>query len=156
LNPPNARAAFQSGAVDAWSIWDPFLAAAEVDSNARELVSGKGLSSHREFYFGRKDYLENNPQVVGLILAALNEAGARALKDPQGTAAFLSDKLGIDYNILLQAQLRNSHYNALPLTDEVIAEQQQAADFLYAQGIILKPVKIADAVYHPEISKGAP
>lgn len=156
LNPPNAGAAFQSGTVDAWSIWDPFYAAAEVDSDARVLVSGKGLSQHREFYFGRKDYLEKNPQIIGQVLAVLNETGERVLKDPNGTAAFLSDKLGIDYNILLRSQLRNSHYDAFPLTDQVIAEQQKAADFLFKQGIILKPVKISDAVYHPETSKGMP
>jgi sulfonate transport system substrate-binding protein len=156
LNPPNARAAFQSGTVDAWSIWDPFFAAAEIGSGARVLVSDKAFSSHREYYFGRKDYLEKNPEIVGRILAVLNETGERALKDPQGTAAFLSDKLGIPYEILLRWQLRNSHYDAFPLTDKVIAEQQQAADFLFQQGVILKPVKIADAVYRPETSKGTP
>ena len=156
LNPPNARAAFESGTVDAWSIWDPFFAAAEVGSGARVLVSGKAFLSQREFYFGRKDYLEKNPKVVGRILAVLNETGERALKDPTETVAFLSDKLGIDPDILLRAQLRKTSYDAFPLTDQVIAEQQHAADFLFKQGIISKPVKIADAVYHPETLKGSP
>jgi sulfonate transport system substrate-binding protein len=30
LQPADARAAFESGAIDAWVIWDPFLAAAEL------------------------------------------------------------------------------------------------------------------------------
>lgn len=150
LNPPNARAAFQSGTVDAWSIWDPFFAAAEVGSGARVLISGKGISPHREFYFGRKDYLEQNPAVVDRLLAVLNVSGERALKDPDGTAGFLADKLGISLDILTRSQARNTRYNAYPLTPAVIAEQQQVADFLFNQGIILKPVKIADAVFHPE------
>jgi sulfonate transport system substrate-binding protein len=153
LNPPNARAAFQSGTVDAWSIWDPFFAAAEVDSQARVLVSGRAFSTHREFYFGRKDYLEKNPAVVAPVLSTLNETGERALKDPNGTAAFLTDKLGIKSDILLRSQLRNTRYDAFPLTEAVIAEQQQVADFLFKQGVILKSIKVADAVYHPVESK---
>ncbi|WP_142978114.1 ABC transporter substrate-binding protein, partial [Klebsiella pneumoniae] len=33
LPPADARAAFQRGAIDAWVIWDPFLA--EVETNAK-------------------------------------------------------------------------------------------------------------------------
>lgn len=154
LNPPNARAAFQSGTVDAWSIWDPFFAAAEVDSGARVLISGRAFSPHREFYFGRKDYLEKNPGVVSPVLATLNETGERALKDAKGTAAFLSDKLGIKADILLRSQLRNTRYDAFPLTDEVIAEQQQVADFLFKQGVILKSIKVSDAIFHSADAKG--
>ena len=35
LPPADARAAFERGAVDAWVIWDPFLAAAEAATGAR-------------------------------------------------------------------------------------------------------------------------
>ena len=37
LAPPDAAAAFVRGAVDAWSIWDPFLAIAELKQKARAL-----------------------------------------------------------------------------------------------------------------------
>ena len=49
LQPPDARAALQSGAVDAWAVWDPFLAAAEIDAQARSLTAGLRLSPHREY-----------------------------------------------------------------------------------------------------------
>ena len=54
LQPPEARAAFQSGAVDAWAVWDPYFSAAELQLNARTLATGKGLTGFREFYFARK------------------------------------------------------------------------------------------------------
>ena len=38
LPPADARAAFERGAVDAWVIWDPFLAAAEKQLGARVLA----------------------------------------------------------------------------------------------------------------------
>ncbi len=34
----DARAAFERQAIDAWAIWDPFLSAAQSQSNARLLV----------------------------------------------------------------------------------------------------------------------
>jgi sulfonate transport system substrate-binding protein len=43
LPPADARAAFEQGAVDAWVIWDPFQAAAEVAIEARELRNGEAL-----------------------------------------------------------------------------------------------------------------
>ena len=38
LAPADARAAFESGAVDAWSIWDPYLAAAQTTLGAKTLT----------------------------------------------------------------------------------------------------------------------
>jgi sulfonate transport system substrate-binding protein len=94
LQPSEARAALQSGSVDAWAIWDPFYAAAEIDGQARVLRSGEGLSAHREYYFARKDFLVAHPEIVTPLLEALQETGERALKDPTATATFLAAKLG--------------------------------------------------------------
>jgi len=43
LPPVEARAAFDSGNVDAWVIWDPFLTVARVATKARTLVDSGGL-----------------------------------------------------------------------------------------------------------------
>ncbi|HVV42953.1 MAG TPA: ABC transporter substrate-binding protein [Nitrobacter sp.] len=40
LAPADARAAFECGAIDAWVIWDPYYAAAEIGLGAREIVDG--------------------------------------------------------------------------------------------------------------------
>src|SRR5450830_1703198 len=50
LPPPDARAAFQKGAVDAWIIWDPFLASAQKTLEARLLVDGNGIVNNRQYY----------------------------------------------------------------------------------------------------------
>src|SRR5437667_6407 len=52
LAPSDARAAFEKGALDAWGIWDPYYAAAEIDGHARVLTTGQGLSSNNSFYLG--------------------------------------------------------------------------------------------------------
>ena len=62
LAPADARAAFERGAVDAWVIWDPFLAAAEAATGARTLSDGTGIVSNYQFYFSSKKFLESNSE----------------------------------------------------------------------------------------------
>jgi sulfonate transport system substrate-binding protein len=147
LQPSDARAAFQSGSVDAWAIWDPFYAAAEIDGKARVLRSGEGLSAHREFYFARKDFLAAHPEIVTPLLAALRETGERALKDPAATAKFLASRLGISDAIMLKSELRKPRYGAEPMSPESIAEQQQVADTFFQLGLVPKAVRAGDAVF---------
>lgn len=149
LSPPDGRAAFQAGKVGAWGIWDPFFAAAEVSASARVLVPGKGLTPHREFYFGRKEYAEEHPEVVAAFLDVLNVSGQKAESDPKATAAFLANKLGLPLPVLERSELRKKRYYAHPLTPEIVAEQQGVADLFLAQGLIKKPIQVASAVYRP-------
>jgi sulfonate transport system substrate-binding protein len=147
LQPSEARAALQSGSVDAWAIWDPYYAAAEVDGEARVLRNGEGLSAHREFYFARKDFLAAHPETVAPLLAALRETGERALKDPAATAKFLASKLGVGEAVMLKSELRKPRYGAEPMSPESIGEQQQVADMFFQLGIVPKAIRTGDVVF---------
>jgi hypothetical protein len=53
--PPAERAPpSNAAAVDAWVIWDPFLAAAEKQLGARVLADGKGLVANHQFYLAAR------------------------------------------------------------------------------------------------------
>ncbi|MDP0919287.1 ABC transporter substrate-binding protein, partial [Klebsiella pneumoniae] len=54
LPPADARAAFERGAVDAWAIWDPFLAAVEKQSGARLLLDGRGVVNNYAYYLAER------------------------------------------------------------------------------------------------------
>src|SRR5215217_7029696 len=45
LQPADAKAAFEGGSVDAWSIWDPYYAAEENDSGARTIATDESTGS---------------------------------------------------------------------------------------------------------------
>src|SRR5271168_3840552 len=55
LAPPDAAAAFIRGAVDAWSIWDPFLAIAELKQKARALPLDRTISAQNSFFLVNGD-----------------------------------------------------------------------------------------------------
>ena len=69
LPPADARAAFEQGAVDAWVIWDPFLAAAQAATGARQLTDGTGLVANHQFYLASRAFADAQPDVVKAILA---------------------------------------------------------------------------------------
>ncbi|HEY0790576.1 MAG TPA: aliphatic sulfonate ABC transporter substrate-binding protein [Chthoniobacterales bacterium] len=149
LQPPEARAAFQAGAVDAWAVWDPFFSAAELQLNARTLATGQGLTGFREFYFTSRAYLQGPAaETLPVILATLREAGQRVRADVKGTASFLADKLGIPAAVLERSEARTQYHTLLPITPEVVAEQQGVADTFTRLGIIPKPIRVSDDVYN--------
>lgn len=58
LPPSDARAAFEKGSVDAWVIWDPFLAAAEKALDATVLADATGVVGNRAYYFSSLGYVD--------------------------------------------------------------------------------------------------
>ncbi|MBG9233602.1 sulfonate ABC transporter substrate-binding protein, partial [Bacteroides ovatus] len=56
LTPADARAAFVQRSVDAWVIWDPYLAAAERQLGARVVANGDGLVRNTQYYLAARKY----------------------------------------------------------------------------------------------------
>lgn len=149
LQPSDARAALQSGAVDAWAVWDPFLAAAEVDTQARSITEGMRLSPHREYYFGRREFVEANPALLSALLDVLQVSGQQAMSDPKATAAFLAPKLGLSLEVMERSEERKQRYGGEPLSGQAVADQQAVADAFLKLGLIPKAIRVEDLVYHP-------
>lgn len=153
LPPADARAAFERGAVDAWVIWDPFLAAAEKQLGARVLADGrtadgKNVVSNHQFYLASRPYAQARPDIVTTILDELAQLGAWAEKNPKETTAVLTRETGLDPAVLELAVSRFS-YGAKPVTADVLAEQQRIADAFQTLRLIPKPIRVADAAWVP-------
>ncbi|HET6160241.1 MAG TPA: sulfonate ABC transporter substrate-binding protein [Dongiaceae bacterium] len=148
LPPADARAAFESGAVDAWAIWDPFYAAAQAATGARTLADGTDLVSNHQFFLSEKKFTAANPQVVDAILDSLKEIDGWAKGKSDEVAAELSPKVGIPAPILKSAVERLA-YGLQPVTPEVIAEQQKIADTFFKLGLLPKQINVADVVRKP-------
>ena len=146
LAPADARAAFERGAVDAWVIWDPFLAAAEAATGARTLADGTGLVSNYQFYLSTRTFAAGNQKAVQAVLDELREVDNWVQTDTKAAAAQLSGPTGIPAPVLEVALARQS-YGAGPLSEEAVKSQQTVADTFYSLGLLPKPVTVADAVW---------
>ena len=148
LAPADARAAFERGAVDAWVIWDPFQAAAEAATGARTLADGTGIASNYQFYLSSKKFLKSDPGIVDLVLAQLSEVDDWAKGDIHAVADQLAPTIGLPVGVV-EIALKRQAYGIKPITDSVIADQQQVADTFFALGLLPKQIKISDVARRP-------
>jgi len=152
LPPADARAAFERGAVDAWVIWDPFLAAAEKQLGARVLADGRGLVANHQFYLAARPYADKRPQVIQAIVEELARLDRWAEGDPKAVAAFLGPQIGLDVGIAEVAAARFA-YGIVPISTAVAVEQQKIADAFFELKLIPKAIRIADAL--PAVARTA-
>jgi sulfonate transport system substrate-binding protein len=145
LPPADARAAFESGAVDAWVIWDPFQAAAEVAIEARELRNGEGIVPNHQFYLGARTFVDGHSQAVDIVIEAVAEIDEWAKANTKAAAAELAPSVGIPEDVLAIALERQS-YGVKAIDDAVVTQQQAIADTFFDLGLIPNKISIADAV----------
>jgi sulfonate transport system substrate-binding protein len=145
LAPADARAAFETGAVDAWVIWDPYQASAEVTLAARTLADGTGVVPNNQFYLARKAFAETNPQIVDAVIDAVVATDRWAEGNSAAVAAQLSAGIGIPAPVL-EIALKRQTYGIKPLDDATVAQQQSIADTFYALGLLPKPLQVSAIV----------
>ncbi|HAC68911.1 MAG TPA: aliphatic sulfonate ABC transporter substrate-binding protein, partial [Pseudomonas sp.] len=127
LPPADARAAFASGSVDAWVVWDPYLAAIQQSQPVRVLADYKGLLHANSFYEGSRRFASAHPEAIRLLLAELAKAGAWANAHKPEVSRILAAQIGLPEAVIATWQAR-TRYGATALTPEIIAVQQQTAD----------------------------
>ena len=146
LTPSDARAAFERGALDAWGIWDPYYAAAEIDGKARVLSTGQGLSSNNSYYLASRA-LTQQPAVLKALFDAASAADAWVKSNRSETAHFLSAASGLPLSTTIRFIERRTAGPITRLKDADIADQQRVADTFARLALIPRPLRVADAVW---------
>ncbi|WP_088888847.1 aliphatic sulfonate ABC transporter substrate-binding protein [Leptolyngbya ohadii] len=141
LPPADARAAFEQGNVDAWSIWDPFLAVAEGTGTIRNLSLGR---ERRTYFLASQQFANNQPESVKTILAAAKENGQWAKQNFRQVAEQFSGEIKVDAKILEKVYQRRS-WEVLPVDAQIQQAQQQVADAFYKAQIIPNSLDVKTA-----------
>jgi sulfonate transport system substrate-binding protein len=156
LQPADGRVAFEKGAIDAWAIWDPFLATVQSRSGARVLTDGGKIGvSYRRFYLASAAYAQRRPDVLTQVTEKLRKAGEWVKQQPKEAASILSVPFGLDVATLELANSRRS-YAVAPVDDAALAEQQKIADSFAGAKLLPKQIDVRDnAVWRqtPEAAK---
>jgi len=146
LPPSDARAAFQRGAVDAWVIWDPYLAEVETHEKARLVKNAEGLVPHYTFYLASRKFADTYPQTAEKVVDELKQLSDWANKNPDGAADILSTSTGLDKAIWAKAVARMP-FGAERMTPEVFKEQQALADKFSEIGLLPVKVNVSSATW---------
>ena len=154
LPPPDAAAAFKTGSIDAWSIWDPYLAIAEADPLTRVLATAEGIVDSWSFYLANGDFANANPDVITTIIDELKVVGNEAQGKFDETAAALSEITGVPVDVTRVTLARRGANlgNVSLVGDDAIAYQQALADEFHDLKILPKKLAVADIVWRPKAS----
>ncbi|AWN44149.1 aliphatic sulfonate ABC transporter substrate-binding protein [Methylobacterium durans] len=146
LAPADAAAAFSRGSIDAWTIWDPYFAIAEVQPGARVLVRSTDIARPNNFFLANRGTAETKPIVLAEVIDALAGVARWCEANRGEVAAILSKGTGVPLPATRRAVDRTD-YVIGPMSPAAAVEQQRIADRFHAAGLIPRPIRVADAVW---------
>jgi len=149
LPPAEARAAFERGSVDAWAVWDPYYAAAELQGVARVLATGRDLVSNNSFYLATPSFVKANPRLVAALLDELSRNDAYFTAHRAEAVRLYSSFSGLEPKVVEAVLARRPTAPIGPLTPALIADQQRVADTYFQLGLIPKAITVSEAVWQP-------
>jgi aliphatic sulfonates family ABC transporter substrate-binding protein len=146
LAPADAASAFSRGAIDAWSIWDPFYAIAELKQKARPLPIDPKATVQNSFFLANRDFLAKHADIVAAVNEEIAKATVWAGDHRDEVAALFAEASGVDITAQKRAVDR-AEFAFGPLTDAVVAQQQAVADRFQRLGLIPAPIAVRDIVW---------
>ena len=148
LLPADAGSAFVNNSVDAWTIWDPYLALTQARNATRILVTSGQTFEAPAFFLANRTFAEMHPGVVAGALAGMSDAAEWAGTHRDQVARAFADVTGLPFAIQKVAADR-THFGVLPLSDAILSNQQTTADRFFRLGLIPRAIRVRDAVWTP-------
>ena len=146
LGPADAGPAFERGAIDAWSIWDPYYALFESRPGVRVLAKWTEIGEQNSFFVGRRSYVEQNGAVIAKVVGEFARIAAWGKTHRADVAALLAAATGMPSDAVRRAVDRTP-FAVLPVDAEITANQQKVADRFYALGLIPARINVAAQVW---------
>ncbi|MDI2113843.1 aliphatic sulfonate ABC transporter substrate-binding protein [Commensalibacter nepenthis] len=146
LPPAIAQSAFNSQNIDAWAIWDPFLAIAQQNDKVRTLTTGENIVENRTFYIGNKNFVKNNPQLTRDFISYISKNDQLINQNKTAFIQYLKDVTGLSTDVL-DVILSRYKFGATLIQPNAVVEQQQIADSFFNQNLIPKKINVQDNVW---------
>ncbi|MFE5712608.1 ABC transporter substrate-binding protein [Streptomyces sp. NPDC056501] len=135
----------RSGEITAWVAQGAELAAARRTGGLRTLIRTGEVITDRSVFFARRDLAEERPELVEALTRALRRADDWAAAHPREAAEIAAADQGGTADDW-ETALRALPWTIEEVTEEFVAEQQQAADIFHRTGFIDRAITIADAL----------
>lgn len=146
LPPGDAKAAFDSGAIDAWATWTPYTNVA-VKEGARAVVDAKDYGLPLYIDIAHADSIGPKHALLADFLAREAKAVAWARAHPDAFAQVLAKETGLPLDIA-RASFERSNRLSQPIDGRIIAHEQQITGRFQKAGLIDGTRNVADAFDH--------
>lgn len=137
LGPADAKAAFASGAVDAWSTWGVYIPLVTQRGQGRVLVDGHGLLTGYAFSAATDAAITGKRAILADFLHRQAEAYRWALSHQPQFAQALAHETGVDPDIA-ETVVRMNSFVPEPIDGAMVAEEQDLLRRLVAADAIGK------------------
>ncbi|WP_181140618.1 ABC transporter substrate-binding protein [Streptomyces sp. Ru62] len=158
LQPADALAAFTSGKVDAWAVWDPYTSQILQAGRGRVLTTGDGITNGLTFQVAAPAALKDSKKAAAIkdYLARLRRATAWVHDHQEEWAKVWAKDTGLPYEVALASVKRtNSTRVAVAVDKPLIASEQRIADTFTELKLIPGKVDFA-AFTDPRYNGGLP
>jgi sulfonate transport system substrate-binding protein len=147
LQPAEGLAALESGHVDAWDVWSPFIEEAEQLDGARAVVTGVGFGSPYSFEVASRAALDDPAKAAAIkdYLALLTQAHAWAETHLSAWAAVWAKATGLPVSVMTKAASDDVSL-ATPITPAVVTSEQQVSNAFTTAGLIPTQVNFSNFV----------
>lgn len=147
LEPVNASAALSSRAIDAWSTWDPYTAAAQVEQGATILRDARGLSYGLSFINAYQEALDDPARRAAIrdFIARYNRALEWARANPAANARVYGEVSHRGPEVAGLVAQRQQRVGG-PVDGRVVGQLQEIADNYERFGVLREHLTIAEHV----------
>lgn len=144
LNPGDAKAAFTSGAIDAWVTWGSYIGLARLQDHARVLADGKGLLTGIGFEAATDAAIAGKHAELEDFLTRLTKASRWEADHKAEYAAVLAKETGLPPDVALYtvSQARGA---PVPMDASVVAEERDTLAHFLKAGVITTTPRIDGA-----------
>jgi sulfonate transport system substrate-binding protein len=145
LQPAEGLAALESGQVDAWDIWTPYIEEVVAEHGARVLVNGNGFGSKYSFVVASRAALDNSAKAAAIsdYLVELDKAYLWEKLHTNAWATNWAQGTGLSLSIMDQAT-KDESITPVPITSAVVTAEQGLVNAFYAAGLIPKKFNFVD------------
>lgn len=131
LQPDETQSAFETGSVDAWATWDPYITLNTLTGKGKVLSDGEQLGVlSPSFTIAGTGFAEEHPELVTLYLKVVN----KALKWESENETEAIDRYAAERSVpasVISGTFERSRMINTPVNENIVGEMQQTADFQY-------------------------
>jgi len=144
LSPADSKAAFASGAVDAWSTWGPYVGQAELHDNARTLADGQGLLTGLGFEAASTSAIASKRLLLADFVRRLAIAQHWEASHEADYAKVLAGETGLAPDVALFT-VRKMRSTPTPIDSAVLTEERAALAEYAKAGVIARAPTVEGA-----------
>lgn len=134
LQHPDGKTALERGQVDAWAGLDPLMAAAQLQSGARQLYRNVNFNSYSVLSV-KDQFAAQSPDAVTAVITAYEQARKWAKANPEKLAALLAKEAKLPLNVA-KLQLSRTNFDQNIPTAKHIAALQKAGTILTEEDLV--------------------